>query len=376
MKIKHGSLTVICLLIIIVGLSSSSFAVSTQDPVVDISSITRIKGIRDNQLLGYGIVIGLNGTGDSSRSKATVQSVANMLNKFGVKVDVNQIRSGNIAAVMVTANLPPFAHKGDKIDVTVSSLGDADSLQGGTLLMSPLKAANDTVYAVAQGPISIGGFNVSSGGNQVRKNHPTVGRIPSGALVEREVEIDLNKEYLNYLLVNPNFETAHRIAKVINNELDFGGIARAIDPGNVKVEIPEIYEWRVVDFIAKVNSLDVRSNVKAKVIIDEKTGTIVFSHNVRISTVAVAHGSLTVTINTTEEVSQPPSFSEGETKKVSDKDVEVEAEEGNIVVVNNKNTIQDLVTALNIIGASPRDIVSIIQKIDAASALHAELVLI
>ncbi len=365
------------MLLILTLLSSACLAVSSpQDPLVSISSITRIKGIRDNQLLGYGIIIGLSGTGDSSRSKATVQSVATMLNKFGIKVDVDQVRSGNIAAVMVTANLPPFAHKGDRIDVTVSSLGDADSLQGGTLLMTPLKAANGTVYAVAQGPTSIGGFNVSSGGNKVRKNHPTVGRIPNGALVEKEVKIDLNNEYLNFLLANPDFETAHRITEVINKELEFGGIAQAIDAGNVRVEVPDIYQWRIVDFVAMVNSLTVRSNVKARVVIDEKTGTIVFSHNVRISTVAVAHGNLTVTINTTETVSQPPSFSEGTTQKITNQEVKVESEEGNIVVVNQKNTIQDLVTALNIIGASPRDIVSIIQKIDAAGALHAELVLI
>lgn len=366
------------ILILIVTVFSPVINASSaqNNPVVDISSITRIKGVRDNQLIGYGIVIGLNGTGDSSRSEATVQSVANMLKNFGVQVDIDGIRSGNIAAVMLTADLPPFTNTGDKIDVTVSSLGDADSLQGGTLLMSPLKAANGDIYAVAQGPISIGGYNVSSGSNQERTNHPTVGRIPSGALVEKEVKIDLDDKHLNYLLANPDFETAHRIAEAINNKLDFGGIAQAVDAGNVRVEIPETYQWRTTDFIAKVNKIKVRSNVKARVVIDEKTGTIVFSHNARISTVAVAHGNLTVTISTSEDVSQPPSFSEGETEKTTETDIEVESEEGNIVVVEQKNTIQDLVTALNLIGANPRDIVSIIQKIDAAGALHAELVLI
>ncbi len=375
MSSKYKILLLVFILLLTV-LSPVTGASGFQDPMVEIGNITRIKGIRDNQLIGYGIVIGLNGTGDSNRSDATIQSVANMLNNFGVKVSIDGISSGNIAAVMVTANLPPFTSIGDKIDVTISSLGDADSLQGGTLLMTPLQAANGETYAVAQGPISIGGYNISGGGSQARTNHPTVGRIPAGALVEKEIRMDINSEKLDLLLANPDFETAHKIAEVINDELGFGGIARAIDAGDVRVEIPETYQFRPVDFIAEVNNLEVRSNLKARVVIDEKTGTIVFSHNVRISTVAVAHGNLTVTISTTEEVSQPPSFSEGETEKITETEIEVENEEGNIIVVEQKNTIQDLVMALNMIGATPRDIVSIIQKIDAAGALHAELVLI
>jgi len=347
-----------------------------EDPIVKIGNITRIRGIRDNQLVGYGIVVGLAGTGDSNRSQATVQSVANMMGSFSIDVTPDQIRSQNLAAVMLTANLPPFVHSGDRIDVTVSSMGDADSLQGGTLIMSPLRAANNEVYAVAQGPISIGGFNAQSGGGSVRQNHPTVGRMPNGALVEKELNFELDKEELRLLLQTPNFDTANNIANAINEKLQYNNIAQAEDAVTVVIKVPENYDDRVVDFIAQVNKTEVRTSMEAKVVIDERTGTIVMSHNVRISTVAVAHGNITVTIKTSKEVSQPPSFSEGETKVTTESEIEVEEEEGNIVVISNENTINDLVTALNTIGATPRDIISILQKIKAAGALHGKIELI
>jgi flagellar P-ring protein precursor FlgI len=241
--------------------------------------------------------------------------------------------------------------------------------------MSPLKAANGEIYAVAQGPVSIGGFNVQSGGSSARKNHPTVGRIPNGALVEKEINFELDKERLNLLLQNPNFKTANNIAEALNNQLEYSNVAKAKDAGTIEINIPDDYEDNVVDFISKVNKTDVRTSMEAKVVIDEKTGTIVLSHNVRISTVAVAHGNISVTIKTTEEVSQPPSFSEGETEKTTETDIDVEEEEGKIVMIGSENNIEDLVTALNTIGATPRDIVSIIQKIKSAGALHGELVL-
>ena len=376
LKYKRSLLILTILLILPMVLTINIQAQQNQDPIVKIGNVTRIQGIRDNQLIGYGIVVGLAGTGDSSRSQATVQSVANMMGEFSIDVTPDQIRSKNLAAVMLTADLPPFIHSGDRIDVTVSSMGDADSLQGGTLVMSPLKAANGEIYAVAQGPVSIGGFNVQSGGSSVRKNHPTVGRIPNGALVEKEIKFDLNKDHLNLLLQNPNFKTADNIAKALNKKLEYSNIAQAQDAGTVRVNVPDEFEGRVVDFIAQVNNTDVRSNIEAKIVIDEKTGTIVLSHNVRISTVAVAHGNISVTIKTREEVSQPPSFSEGETEKTEETEIEVSEEEGNIVMISNENTIEDLVSALNTIGATPRDIVSIIQKIKAAGALHAKLELI
>lgn len=376
MNIKTSNLFLILVIFLLLPILNPPVTYSqNQDPMVKVGNITRIQGIRDNQLMGYGIVTGLAGTGDSNRSQATVQSVANMMGEFSIDVTPDQIRSQNLAAVMITANLPPFVHSGDKIDVTVSSMGDADSLQGGTLVMSPLKAANGEIFAVAQGPVSIGGFNVQSGGSSARKNHPTVGRIPNGALVEKEINFELDKERLKLLLQNPNFKTADNVAKAINKKLEHSNVAKAKDAGTVEVNIPDEYEDNVVDFISKVNNTDVRSSMEAKVVIDEKTGTIVLSHNVRISTVAVAHGNISVTIKTTEEVSQPPSLSEGETEKTTDTEIEVEEEEGNIVMIGSENSIEDLVTALNTIGATPRDIVSIIQKIKSAGALHAELVL-
>lgn len=376
MNIKASNLFMGLVIFLLLPLLISPVTLSqNQDPMVKIGNITRIQGIRDNQLIGYGIVMGLAGTGDSNRSQATIQSVANMMGEFSINVTPDQIRSQNLAAVMITADLPPFVHSGDKIDVTVSSMGDADSLQGGTLVMSPLKAANDEIYAVAQGPVSIGGFNVQSGGSSARKNHPTVGRIPNGALVEKEINFELDKERLKLLLQNPNFKTANNIAEALNKNLDHTNVAKASDAGTVEVNVPDEYEDNVVDFISKVNNTNVRSSMEAKVVIDEKTGTIVLSHNVRISTVAVAHGNISVTIKTKEKVSQPPSLSEGETEKTTDTEIKVEEEEGNIVMIGSQNNIEDLVTALNTIGATPRDIVSIIQKIKSAGALHAELVL-
>ncbi len=341
---------------------------------VEIGNITRLKGVRENQLIGYGIVVGLNGSGDSSRSQATVQSVANMLQNFGVNVDSNQVSSGNIAAVMVTASLPPFVHSGDQIDIAVSSMGDADSLQGGTLLLTPLKAPNGEIFASAQGPVSIGGYNVSGGGNTQRQNHPTSGRIPNGAMVEKELAAKIDSSNLTYVLENPNFETASQIAARINSNLNSSTAARAVDSATVNVSVPDNYSNKVVEFIAEINQFKVRPGLKARVVIDEKTGTVVFTHNVKISTVAVAHGNLSVKITTSTEVSQPLPFSGGETVETEETQIEVdEGDESNLIVVRQENAIEDLVAALNAIGVTPRDIISIIQKIKAAGALHAEL---
>mgnify|MGYP006279623259 FL=1 len=370
--------TVLILTLLIVFSTPSVGAVSSNDPLVRIADMTRIEGMRTNQLSGYGLVVGLNGSGDSSSNQATVQSVANMLDEYGIEVNADQIESQNIAAVIVTATLPAYAYSGDQIDVTVNSIGDADSLQGGTLLKTPLEAENGEIYAVAQGPVSIGGYNVQGGGgNSQRQNHPTVGRIPSGALVEREIEADLNKEEFTYILNQPNFTTARYMAQAINNQFEYlsdsSKIAKALSPARVKVDVPAEYENQPVNFISQVNNLEVRSSMNAKVVINERTGTIVMGHNVRISTVSVAHGNLTVTISTTEEVSQPEPLSEGETEVTEDTEITVDEEEGHMTVVESKGTIQDLVTALNTIGATPRDIIAIIQQIKAAGALHAQL---
>jgi len=357
-----------------------STAASSEDPVVSIGDITRIKGIRDNQLMGNGIIIGLAGTGDSNRSQATIQMVANMLTRFGVNVTPEQIQSRNLAAVIVTATLPPFTHKGDRIDVTVNSLGDARSLQGGTLLMTPLNAPNGDIYAVAQGPISIGGFNTKQGGSQLSKNHSTVGRIPEGAIVERELDYELGKDELTLLLNHPYFETAGFIAQAINENFKYlflqEQIARAIDAGEVHVSIPEQFRDRTVEFISRINNFQVRTGMEAKVVINERTGTIVMGHNVKISTVSVAHGSLRVEVTTEKDVSQPDSFSKGETIVTKSTNISASEEEGEMVIVPNGRTIDEIVQALNAIGASPGDIITIIQAIKAAGALHARIELI
>ncbi len=369
LKISVFILFILTLLIVLVP------AAAANDPEVEIGNITRIKNQRVNQLIGYGIVVGLNGSGDSNRSQATVQSVANMLQNFGVNVTDGQVASQNIAAVMVTAELPPVAHNGDQLNITVSSIGDADSLQGGTLLLTPLQAPNGEIYASAQGPLSVGGYSVGGGGNSEQQNHPTVGKIPGGALVEREINTTLDGDNLTYVVANPNFKTASQIAAAINN--NFGdGTARAENASTINISMPDDSNYGMVDFIAELNSLKVTPSVEARVVIDERTGTVVFSHNVHISTVAVAHGNLSVSISTQEEVSQPAPFSEGETTTTEDVQIDVDqGQKSNMLIVSQENTIEDLVTALNAIGATPRDIISIIQKIDAAGALHADLVI-
>lgn len=364
-------------MIIILFTTSLVSAASYHDPVVAIGDITRIQGIRDNQLFGFGLVIGLNGTGDSNRYQPTILSHANMLSHLGINVSPDQINSRNVAAVMVTATLSPFTYIGDTIDITVSSLGDATSLQGGVLFITALQAANGEIYAVAQGPVSIGGYNYRAAGSQVQQNHPTVAVIPNGAIVEREIEFRLGNEELLFYLDSPNFETARNIALAINSYFDVlfaeEKLAQAIDAGQVRVKVPKQYKNDVVDYIAKINSLEVRPGLEAKVVINERTGTIVMGHNVKISTVSVAHGNLTVTIRVGQEVSQPASFSSGETVVLEEGVLEVVEEEGSLTVLPTNSTVEDLVFALNALGASPRDIIAILELIDAQGALHARL---
>jgi flagellar P-ring protein precursor FlgI len=352
---------------------------SINDPLVRIKDITRIKGVRDNQLIGYGLVVGLNGTGDSKSSQFTVQSVANMLSSFGIIVNPGDLGTDNVAAVMVTATLPPFVHEGSEIDVTLSSIGDADNLQGGTLLMTPLHGpGGNEVYAVAQGPVSIGGFNEGGGGNQVKQNHTTVGRVPNGALIEKEVPMSFtNNKHITLVLANPNFATAQRISDVINGTFGYtpqgGYYAQAIDAGQVEVKVPNYYENKVVNFISRLEQLEVRPDTEAKVVINERTGTIVMGHNVRLSKVSVAHGNLTVTIATQENVVQPDPFTDGQTEVTEETDINVAEEDSRLMVLPKGSSISDVVKGLNAVGASPRDIIAILQAIKQAGALHAEL---
>jgi flagellar P-ring protein precursor FlgI len=339
--------------------------------VKDISSIA---GVRDNQLIGYGLVVGLNGTGDGTRSQFTTQALANMLKSLGLTIDPDDIRVDNVAAVMVTATLPPFARAGGRLDVLVSSLGDAESLQGGTLLLTPLRAPNGEIYAVAQGPLSIGGFAVSGrAGGGVQKNHPTVGHIARGALIEREVSLQFNeREHFRLILHQPDFTTSFRLAQMINTQMG-EGIARAIDSGTIEVYVPEAQRSSLVEFVSALEHMEIAPDSVAKVVLDERTGTIVIGENVRLSTVAIAHGNLSIEIKESRNVSQPAPLSQGATVVTPDSDVRVEEERSNLLLLPEAVTIRDLIRALNAIGVTPRDLIAIFQAIKAAGALQAQL---
>lgn len=355
---------------------ASAQEVANDTPVVRVKELARLESVRDNQLTGLGLVIGLNGTGDGRGSQANVQMVANMLERFGLAVSADDLRLRNAAAVMVTATLPAFARPGDELDVTVSSFGDARSLQGGFLLQTPLLAANGEVYAVAQGPVSIGGFNVRSGSSSVQQNHAVVGRVANGAIVERAVPIELGDgERLTWVLRNPDFTTASRMAEAINDR--FGPeTAYALDQSAVVVSVPEPLKSNPIPFIALIEELSIRPDTVAQVVINERTGTVVLGHDVRIATVAVAHGGLSVRIQPSIDVSQPEPFSRGETVVTVTSEIAVEEQKGQLMLLESGSSVAELVDALNAIGANPRDIIAILQAIKAAGALYGELVVI
>jgi flagellar P-ring protein precursor FlgI len=339
-----------------------------------VKDITSIVGVRDNQLIGYGLVVGLNGTGDGGGTEFTAQTIGSMLRALGITVDPADIKVRNVAAVMVTATLPPFARAGSRVDVLVSSLGDAKSLQGGTLLLTPLRAPNGDIYAVAQGPVSVGGFAASGkAGGGVQKNHPTVGHIASGALVEREVPSHFDsKERIRLSLHAPDFTTSFRLVQTINHQLG-EVVAHAVDSGTVEVRVPLDYRNNLVEFVSMLENMEVTPDSVARVVLDERTGTVVIGENVRISTVAIAHGNLSIEIKETQQVSQPAPFSQGQTVVTPNSDVRVQEEEGKLLLLPQAVTIRDLVRALNSIGATPRDLIAIFQAIKAAGALQAQL---
>ena len=343
-------------------------------PAVRIKDIAKVQGVRSNQLVGYGLVIGLNGTGDSDKTSAN-PSLTNLLKSFGITVNSAQLKAKNVAAVMITAQLPAFVKPGDTIDITVSSIGDAKSLQGGTLIQSPLRAANGSIYAVAQGPLSTGGFSAGGGGSSQQKNFPTVGSVPNGAIVERDVPTQLSSGgTINLALSQPDFTTASRITQAIN--VNFGTIAYASDPGTVSVTVPYEYANNVVAFVAALEDLAVTPDAIAKIVINERTGTIVMGSKVSVSEVAVAQGGLSVRISRDTQVSQPPPFSGGSTAITSNKQVEVDEKPANLIALPESSNIGDVVNALNAVGATPRDIIAILQAMKAAGALHADLQII
>lgn len=359
-----------CMKIFLIIFISQSFGVRLKD-------IMDVEGVRGNYLVGYGLVVGLKGTGDGDQTKFTVQSVVNMLEKFGIRVPREQVKLKNVAAVLVTAYLPPYVKPGQRIDVEVSALGDAKNLQGGTLLMTPLTGPDGKVYALAQGPVSIGGFAVAGQAAQAQANHPTVGKIPNGAIVERDVPVEelnsLTKITLSLRI--EDFSTTTQVVENINTYLR-GKYAKAMDMRSIELTIPEKYRGRVVNLLGEIGYLAIRPDSPAKVVIDEKTGTVIIGENVRISKVAVAHGNLSVVIRETPQVVQPFPFSRGETVLVPGTEITAKEEKARIVVLEEGATLGELVRALNAVGATARELIAVLQAIKAAGALYADLIII
>ncbi|MBY0428381.1 MAG: flagellar basal body P-ring protein FlgI [Alphaproteobacteria bacterium] len=340
-----------------------------------IKDIVDIDGVRDNMLVGYGLVVGLNGTGDSlSNSPFTAKSLVGMLERLGINTRGDSLKTKNVAAVMVTATLPPFSAQGSRIDVTVSTLGDAKNLAGGTLLVTPLMGADGEVYAVGQGSLVIGGFAATGNAASVTKGVPTSGRIANGAIIEREINFELaDMPNLRLNLRNPDFTTAKRIAEVINNELK-GDVAVANDRSNVTIQIKDKNKDKLVSLITRIEQLQVTPDEVAKVVIDEQSGVIVMGDNVRISRVAIAQGNLTVRITETPQVSQPGPLSNGTTQTVDRTDIDVSEGDGKKLAVFSPGvTLQELVHSLNALGIGPRDMITILQSIKAAGALQADI---
>lgn len=340
-----------------------------------LKDIATLKGLRQNQLIGYGLVVGLAGTGDGTKAEFTTQSLVNLLERLGIHAIPDNIKVENVAAVMLTADLPPFAKAGNTIDVLVSSIGDAESLLGGTLLLAPLKGVDGQVYALAQGPLVVGGFSTSADpGVSVQKNIPTVGRIPGGATIEKELEYDIaDIQDLTIALHNPDFTTALRISDAINERMK-ETLANPRDAGTVKVRIKDSHRQNLVSLIASLEQIDVTPDMHAKVILNERTGTVIMGENVRISSVAIAHGNLSVEVQIEKRISQPNAFARrGHTAVVDDTDINVNEDQNELMLVPEGTSLGDVVQALNAIGVSPRDLITVLQSIRACGALQADL---
>ncbi|MFH0810003.1 MAG: flagellar basal body P-ring protein FlgI [Pseudomonadota bacterium] len=341
-----------------------------------LKDITRVRGVRSNQLVGYGLVVGLKGTGDKQQVTFTMQALANMAERLGgLKVSTGTLRAQNVATVMITAELPPFATVGNNLDITVSSVGDCQSLQGGTLLLAPLKGIDDQIYALAQGPVVVGGYAVGgAGGGGAQKNHPTVARIVGGATVEREIPVALaSSGSLLLALEQPDFTTAERVAQVVNGHLG-GAWAQALDAGRIKLAVPPSYRERPALLLAELERLEVCPDTIAKIVLNERTGTVVMGENVRLSTLAVAHGNLSIVVKEQVNVSQAqPLAPGGQTVATPETNVQVQEGENKLVLIPAGVSIGEIVRGLNAVGVTPRDLITIFQAMKAAGALQAEL---
>ncbi|MDL2279269.1 flagellar basal body P-ring protein FlgI [Desulfovibrio sp. OttesenSCG-928-G11] len=352
----------LCLLLL---LAEAAFAVRIKD-------ISTFSGVRDNQLTGYGLVVGLSGTGDKKDSAFTMRSMVNMLEKMGVQVELKNMKPKNVAAVMVTAKMPVSSKPGTRLDVTVSSLGDSSSLLGGVLIQTPMKGIDGKIYALAQGPLTVGGFSATGGQAGAAKNVATVAQVPGGGIVERAVPFEFNSQSSLSLNMNaPDFSTTQQVVERINKALG-GTFARSHDVATVVLDIPPDFRGNIVPLMASLENIEITPDQAAKVVVDEKTGTIILGREVRISRVAVAHGNLQVIVRENQDVSQPPAFSGGTTAVTPSTDIGISEEQRNLNILEGA-TLQELVDALNSVGATPRDLISILRSMKAAGALHAHL---
>jgi flagellar P-ring protein precursor FlgI len=352
---------------------------SAQEPSVAVSrlkDVTSLQGVTVTPLVGYGLVVGLNKTGDRRQTIFSAQTLTNMLERFGVAVAADEIKIENVAAVLVTTELGPYAQMGARLDVTASSIGDARSLQGGTLLPTPLRGPDGSIVALAQGPLSLGGFSAGGGGNSVAVNHLTVGRVPAGAIVQVPRQTALPAaDVLRLGLHEPDFSSARRVATAVNVELG-ADAAHVSDPGTVVVQVPQEYRAALPDLLARLEPLPIAMDATARVVINERTGTVVLGGDVRIGPAAVAHGNLSVQIATQYTVSQPDAFSNGQTVVAPETEVSVEQETRQLVTLEDGTTLADVVRALNTLGVTPRDVIAIMQALKAAGALRAEIVIL
>jgi len=365
-RMRLLAVMLLCLMLFILAGVAPAHAVRLKD-------IASFSGVRNNELVGYGLVVGLSGTGDGTTSEFTIRSLANMLEKMGVSVSANLLKPKNTAAVMVTAKMPSSARPGSTIDVTISSMGDSKSLLGGVLLLTPLRGLDGRVYAVAQGSLTIGGYSAEGQAATAQKNITTVARMPNGAIIEREVPFQFNKQ--DGLTINlsgtPDFGTAMQVVKRINGAVG-GSYAKAMDASTIQMTIPPKFQNNLVPLMASLENLDVSPDSRARVVVDEKTGTVVLGGSVRLTKVAVAHGNLQIVVAETPQVSQPGPFSQGQTTTTPQTNVKVK-EQNNRLLLMEGATLQELVDGLNSIGATPRDLISILRTLKAAGSLHADL---
>jgi flagellar P-ring protein precursor FlgI len=369
MRSVRSLLSVIFLTLVLLGSRHGAFAARLKD-------IADIEGVRGNQLFGYGLVVGLNGTGDGRSVEFTTKGLSNMLEKMGIRVDAQDIKVKNVAAVLVTATLPAFARPGARLDITLSSMGDAKSLLGGTLLFTPLRGADGNVYAVGQGPVVIGGFSAEGGGDATIRNHPTVGVVSDGATVERAISFDLFQTHrIRIMLREPDFTTMTNVVAALNQRIG-GPFAVANDAGAVEVQLRGDMIKDPVGSVAYLEQTEVEQDVGAKVVVNERTGTIIMGDLVRLSKVALAHGNLSITIRTDVQVSQPTApAGGGQTAVVTQGELQVGEDKRRLDLLGGEATLGDLVKALNALGATPRDMISIFSALKKAGALHAELIM-